>query len=139
MPQKACGNVRCVRYEMTQMEFRRLRGELWDASFISKFGKRAVKLYKDIYGKRPRLRRSRSAKRNHVTLFPCGILEQVYEQLKQEEVPLMKSGSWVDRQLSGGQRITPREVRPNDPAFDIGRRRKSSRMTYDPVRKQTQL
>ena len=58
-----CGNAKCVRYEMTQMEFRKLRGELWDASFISKFGKRAVKLHKDIYSKPPRLRRSRTAKR----------------------------------------------------------------------------
>ena len=55
-------------------------------SFISQFGKRAVKLYADIYGRKPRLKRSRSAKRNHVSRFPCGILEQVYKQLQQEGV-----------------------------------------------------
>ena len=34
-----CGGLRCARYEMTQLEFRRLRGELWDQSFISRLGK----------------------------------------------------------------------------------------------------
>jgi hypothetical protein len=112
--QQPCGNARCVRYDMTQMEFRKLRGELWDASFISKFGKRAVKLYNDIYGKPPRLRRSRTAKRNHVNLFPCGILEQAYEQLRNEGVPLVQDGSWVDQQLSTGQRVTLRWMRDEE-------------------------
>jgi hypothetical protein len=114
MGKEPCGNTRCVRYEMTQMEFRNLRGELWDASFISKFGKRAVKLYKGIYSKAPRLRRSRTAKRNHVNLFPCGILEQAYEQLRAEGVPLVQDGSWVDQQLSTGQRVTLRWMRDEE-------------------------
>jgi hypothetical protein len=114
MTNETCGNARCARYEMTQKEFRRLRGELWDASFSSTLGKRAVKLYKEIYGKAPRLRRSRTADRNHVNLFPCGILEQVYEQLKNEGVPLVKPDSWVDHQLSKGLRLTTRTV-PKDP------------------------
>jgi hypothetical protein len=82
---------------MTQMEFRKLRGELWDASFMSTFGKRAVKLYVDLYGKKPRLKRSRTAKRNAVTLFPCGILEQVYQQMVQEGFPLVKPHSALAR------------------------------------------
>ncbi len=94
-----CGDPKCLRYEMTQMEFRKLRGQLWDQSFMSAFGKRAVKLYVEIYGKKPRLRRSRTAKRNHVNLFPCGILEQVYQQMKQEGVPLMKPNSFLSRYL----------------------------------------
>jgi hypothetical protein len=135
MAKEPCGNVRCVRYEMTQMEFRRLRGELWDASFISKFGKRAAKLYKDIYGKPPRLRRSRTAKRNHVTLFPCGILEQVYEQLLQEGVPLVQDGSWVDRQLSTGQRVTPRWMKPEEiPPYIEHYERGTWPQTYAPVK-----
>jgi hypothetical protein len=109
-----CGNAKCVRYEMTQMEFRKLRGELWDASFISKFGKRAVKLHKDICSKPPRLRRSRTAKRNHVNLFPCGVLEQAYEQLRNEGVPLVQDGSWVDQQVSTGQRVTLRWMRDEE-------------------------
>ncbi len=129
---KDCGNARCVRYEMTQMEFRRLRGELWDASFSSKFGKSAVKLYKDIYGKPPRLKRSRTAKRNPVNLFPCGILEQVYERLKEEGIPLIKEDSWVARQLSTGQRITPREMRPDEISF-YPKRRRAVPKTYAPV------
>lgn len=134
MTKAPCGNAECVRYEMTQMEFRRLRGELWDQSFISSFGKRAVKLHKDIYGKKPRVRRSRTAKRNHVSLFPCGILEQVYRQMMQEGVPLVKPNSWVDRQLARGYRITPRI----DNEITIGNRehrRKSAPETFVPVRK----
>lgn len=91
------------------MEFRRLRGELWDQSFISKFGKRAVKLYMEIYGKKPRLKRSRSAKRNHVTLFPCGILEQVYEQLQREGFPLLKPSSRLAHLLSSGEPLVARK------------------------------
>lgn len=129
---KNCGNTRCVRYEMTQMEFRRLRGELWDASFTSKFGKRAVKLFKDIYGKAPRLKRSRTAKRNPVNLFPCGVLEQVYDQMMAEGVPLIKGDSWVARQLSSGQRITPRDVRPDEMPLAPRKGRNVPR-TYVPV------
>lgn len=106
-----CGTARCVRYEMTQMEFRKLRGELWDQSFMSQFGKRAVKLYVSIYGKKPRLKRSRTAKRNHVNLFPCGILELVYKQMQQEGVPLVKPDSWIDRYQRGDpltDRLPPR-------------------------------
>jgi hypothetical protein len=107
MTKEPCGNARCARYEITQIEFRRLRGDLWDQSFISQFGKRAVKLYVDIHGKKPRLKRSRAANRNHVTFFPCGILEQVYQQLVDEGVPLIKPDSRLAHLLANGRRLVP--------------------------------
>jgi hypothetical protein len=84
---------------MTQLEFRRLRGELWDQSFISSLGKAASKLYRDIYQKKPKLKYSRTAKRNHVHMYPCGILEQAYRQLKDQGVPLVKPNSALARQI----------------------------------------
>jgi hypothetical protein len=98
-----CGALRCARYEMTQLEFRRLRGELWDQSFISRLGKTASKLYREIYQKKPTLKYSRTAKRNHVHKYPCGILEQAYRQLKEQGVPLMKPDSALVRQIEWQQ------------------------------------
>jgi hypothetical protein len=72
---------RCVRYEMTQREFRALRGEQWSPSFISKFGKVASKLYRAIYGKEPRCTLANQADVDLVNLYPRGILEQVYQRL----------------------------------------------------------
>ena len=100
---QACGS-RCVRYEMTQLEFRRLRGELWDQSFISSLGKAASKLYREIYQKKPKLRYSRRANRNHVHKYPCGILEQAYRQLREQGVPLVKSKSALEVELALKQR-----------------------------------
>jgi hypothetical protein len=74
---------RCARYEMTQRQFRRLRGEQWSPSFISKFGKCASKLYREIYGKEPRQTEADDdeADLDLVNLYPRGILEQVYQRL----------------------------------------------------------
>lgn len=94
-----CGGLRCARYEMTQLEFRRLRGELWDQSFISSLGKAASKLYREIYRKKPKLKYSRTRKRDHVHRYPCGILEQAYRQLKDQGVPLMRPDSALARQI----------------------------------------
>ena len=73
----------CARYEMTQRQFRRLRGEQWSPSFISKFGKCASKLYREIYGKEPRQTEADDdeADLDLVNLYPRGILEQVYQRL----------------------------------------------------------
>jgi hypothetical protein len=92
---------------MTQLEFRRLRGELWDQSFISKLGKTATKLYKAVYGKAPRLIYSGIANRDRVHRYPCGILEQAYAQLMVEGVPLMKPGSNLDQRIQRGERLGP--------------------------------
>lgn len=83
-----CGSKRCRAYVMTTREFERLTlGEKWDQSFRSKFGKRAVGLYVEIYGHRPgRTRKSTMpSDRNKVHKYPCGVLEEAYRQLKSGE------------------------------------------------------
>jgi hypothetical protein len=94
-----CGGLRCARYEMTQLEFRRLRGELWDQGFMSRLGKAASKLYREIYRKDPELKASRTARRDPVHKYPCGILEQAYRQLTEQGVPLVKPDSRLARRL----------------------------------------
>ena len=74
---------------MVIREYRLLRGETWDASFSSKLGKAASKLFCEIYGKSPNQRRSKRAYRNFVTSYPCGIIEQAYKQLMEQGVPLV--------------------------------------------------
>jgi hypothetical protein len=54
MTEKMCRDLSCARYEMSQFEFRQLRGELWDQSFVARLGKVASKLYREIYRKKPR-------------------------------------------------------------------------------------
>jgi len=80
---------------MSQLEFRRLRGELWDMGFISRFGKLAGKLYREIYKKHPDIKRRPlpGQKRWPVHRYPCGILEQAYRQLREQGVPLVKPKS----------------------------------------------
>jgi hypothetical protein len=90
-------DIRCAAYVMSQLESRRLRGEYWDSSFSSSFGKLATKLYRDLYKKSPKKRYSRRANRNSVNLFPCGILEQAYTQLRSQGVELVKPGSALAR------------------------------------------
>ena len=85
-----CGNVRCVRYAMVIREYRILKGETWDASFSARLGKAAAKLYREVYEKRPKQMRSAYAYRNRVTRFPCGIIEQAYQQLRSQGVPLVR-------------------------------------------------
>jgi hypothetical protein len=82
---------------MCQLEFRRLRGEYWDSSFSSSFGILATKLYRELYKKAPKTRYSRRANRNSVNLYPCGILEQAYRQLRAQGIPLVKPGSALAR------------------------------------------
>jgi hypothetical protein len=84
---------------MSQLEFRRLRGEYWDSSFTSSFGILATKLYRELYKKAPKKRYSRRANRNSVNLYPCGILEQAYRQLRAQVIPLVKPGSALVRKL----------------------------------------
>ena len=83
----------CVRYEMTQREFRRRRGEKWSPSFISKFGKLASKLYREVYKKEPPCKLYRelyntglpygadAADFELINLYPYGILVQAYRRL----------------------------------------------------------
>ena len=72
--------LRCVRYELTQREFRRLRREEWSPRFISKLGKLASKLYTELYGKDL----SKEAfwdDQDPVNVYPYGILERAYREL----------------------------------------------------------
>ena len=108
MTEHLCRDLRCSRYEMTQLEFRRLRGELWDQSFIARLGKAASKLYREIYGKKPRLKYSWKASRNHVHFYPCGILEQAYAQLVEQGVPLVKPQSELARRIEKHGQVSPR-------------------------------
>jgi hypothetical protein len=78
---KGGGGLRCVRYEMTQREFRRLRREQWSPSFISKFGKLASKLYRELYKKEPPYRQANGSDPEPVNLYPYGLLEQAYQRL----------------------------------------------------------
>ena len=83
----------CVRYEMTQREFRRRRGEKWSPSFISKFGKLASKLYREVYKKEPPSKLYRELYKTDlpyganvadfepINLYPYGILVQAYRRL----------------------------------------------------------
>jgi hypothetical protein len=100
---KSCADPTCARYEMSQLEFRRLRGELWDMGFISKFGKLASKLYREIYKKHPDIKRRPrpGQKRWPVHRYPCGILEQAYRQLREQGVPLVKKESALADELLG--------------------------------------
>ena len=110
MTTKGCLGLRCARYEMSQLEFRRLRGELWDQSFSSRLGKLATKLYRELYGKKPPLQRSRTTMRNHVHLYPCGILEQAYAQLRAQAVTLVQPHSELERRLKA-RSISPKRLR----------------------------
>ena len=78
---KAGEGLRCVRYEMTQREFRRLRRQKWSPSFIAKFGKLASKLYREFYRKEPPYRRADERDVEPVNVYPYGILEQAYRRL----------------------------------------------------------
>jgi hypothetical protein len=69
--------------------------------FISKFGKLASKLYREIYKKDPEIKRRPlpGQKRWPVHRYPCGILEQAYRQLREQGVPLVKKGSALAEEL----------------------------------------
>ena len=85
----SCRDLKCRAYHLTANEFRRLGGEEWSHGFQIKLGLRAKALYVELYGKPPRRVRSNRLVRewrNKVGKFPCGILEQVYRQLKAEGV-----------------------------------------------------
>ena len=106
MAKKSCVDPTCARYEMSQLEFRRLRGELWDMGFISRFGKLAGKLYREIYKKHPDIKRRPlpGQKRWPVHRYPCGILEQVYRRLREQGIPLVKPKSALEVELALKQR-----------------------------------
>jgi hypothetical protein len=110
MAANECLSRKCAaRYEMTQLEFRRLRGELlWDASFISRLGKLATRLYKEVYGKQPKRRLTSARKRDHVHRYPCGFLEQAYAQLKAQGVTLVQPHSELEKRLRRHGQISPK-------------------------------
>jgi hypothetical protein len=116
MAGQSCLDIRCAAYVMSQLEFRRLRGEYWDSSFSSSFGILATRLYRELYKKPPKKRYERRANRNHVNLYPCGILEQAYRQLRAQGVPLMKPGSVLARRLE--RKEEEYRNRDKDPTLD---------------------
>ena len=79
---------------------------------MSRLGKAASKLYREIYRKDPALNARRTARRDPVHKYPCGILEQAYRQLTEQGVPLVKPDSRLAR------RIERESHRQNEPAPD---------------------
>jgi hypothetical protein len=77
-----CGQSLCRAYHLTVREFERLGGVRWKQSFRIRLGRLANKLYSEIYGKPAKKVRSRTAWRNKVGKYPCGILEQAYRELR---------------------------------------------------------
>jgi hypothetical protein len=98
---------RCVRYEMTQREFRRLRREKWSLSFISKFGKLASKLYRELYKKEPPYRQANRDDREPVNLYPYGMLEQAYRRLIAAGEQIGEPYEEPDPALSLRKRVEP--------------------------------
>jgi hypothetical protein len=96
---------------MSQLEFRRLRGEYWDSSFTSSFGILATKLYRELYKKAPKKRYSRRANRNSVNLYPCGILEQAYRQLRAKVFRWLSRGAPWCANWSAKRRNTEIEIK----------------------------
>jgi hypothetical protein len=82
-----CPELPCRRYEMTVAEFARLGRRGWTQGFHVKMGLRAGKLYRDLYKKAPKQKRTSPAGRNKVSVFPCGILEQAYRELSETHGP----------------------------------------------------
>jgi hypothetical protein len=82
-----CGDRACRAYLLTVSEFERLGGERWTQSFRIRLGLLANNLYAELYGKKPNKIRSsmKPEWRNRVSQYPCGILEQAYNELKSED------------------------------------------------------
>ena len=117
----------CIRYEMTQREFRRRRGEKWSPSFISKFGKLASKLYREVYKKEPPSKLYRElyntdlpygaypADFEPINLYPYGILVQAYRRLiaageqigepYREPDPALKLKEPIKHEIAAGEQI----------------------------------
>jgi hypothetical protein len=72
---------------LTTQQFMKLAGEKWSQGFTIRVGIRAAKLYQEILGKPNKKVRSstKGGHRNKVGKYPCGILEQAYQQVKSEE------------------------------------------------------
>jgi hypothetical protein len=91
-----------------------LRGEDWPLSLRTTLGKRARKLYEELYGKR-RSRKIRThlmtrTSRNKVRTYPCGILEQAYRSLISEGAAISKAALGLrgsDDYLDGASRPPP--------------------------------
>ncbi len=80
-PKARCPEFRCTARPMLQWAFERLRGEQWDASFRSAFGKQATKACSEVGNNWPQSKRSRTSHKS-VGLYPCGVLNTVYARLR---------------------------------------------------------
>src|ERR1700733_4583557 len=74
------GDLACSRQEMSQREFRRLRREEWSPAFISKLGKLATKLYRELYKTAPPHKTFREDA-EPVHMYPYGVLARAYQRL----------------------------------------------------------
>jgi hypothetical protein len=80
-----CGQPLCRARYLTTKEFRGLSVEEWDQGFQVRLGLRAGELFRELYpGKTLRWARSHGH-RNKVRLYPCGLLEKAYRELKLED------------------------------------------------------
>jgi hypothetical protein len=87
MSKPLCGDARCRARKLSIFEWALLGGEPLSQGFRVRLGIRAAKLSQQIYGRPPKKVRDRlrAGHRNPTLKYPCGILEQVYRQLKSEE------------------------------------------------------
>jgi hypothetical protein len=105
-----CGQPVCRAYQLTVAEFERLGGEPWTQGFRVRVGLLAKKLYVEIYGNGPRKVRSTTKPgwRNKVGKYPCGVLEQAYEALK--DAPLCDSVRTAFSRNAALSPLTPSSV-----------------------------
>lgn len=75
---------------LTTQQFMKLGGEKWERGFLVRVGLKASTLHHELLGKAPKKQRSnvRGAHRNRVGLYPCGILEQAYQQVLAEQAAM---------------------------------------------------
>jgi hypothetical protein len=83
----ACSDSTCKHRLMTLLAYRKTRAETWDASFAIRVGKSAARLYITTYKKRPPRRPNGPGS---IALFPCGIIERAYRDLRAQGIPLRK-------------------------------------------------
>jgi len=85
---EVCRDPHCGHGLIPLREFRAKRSEDWSSSFSAKLGKLAAKLYRQRYAADAVSVKLRVG--NPVHLFPCGIIEQAYLQLRSQGFPTIR-------------------------------------------------
>ena len=83
----ACSDPNCKHRPMALFKYRKMRAERWGTSFAIQLGRTATKMYVAIYKSRPP-RGSNGG--GGIGLFPCGIIERAYHDVRAQGVPLRK-------------------------------------------------